>query len=355
MSAPVLQVISSTDRRGAEVFAVDLAADLESRGRDIQTVALVPGASRDGLAVRALGSRSLGVSTLRALRRLIKGSGVVISHGSRTLPACALAGGGPGRGFIYRSIGDVVTYAGTRARRARVTLYLRRASAVVALWPGGARLIETRHRVPESKIRTIPNGVPAARFPVVDTGRRTAARARAGLTVHGPVALFLGSLTPEKGAVHAVDAIAQAPDLSLVIAGDGPERAHLEQLAQEVAPGRVHFTGVVANPAHALALADVLVLPSLTEGMPAVAIEAGISGLPVVASDVGAVREIVLDGETGIVVPPRDPAALARGLTDALATPADLGRRAREHCLARFEMSVVATAWDALLREVDDA
>jgi glycosyltransferase involved in cell wall biosynthesis len=354
MSAPVLQVISSTDRRGAEVFAVDLAANLESRGRDIETVALVSGATRDGLPVPALGSRSLGGSTLRALRHRMKGRRTVISHGSRTLPACALAGAGTGRGFVYRSIGDVVSYANTRARQARVTLYLRRASVVVALWPGAARLIERRHRVPESRIRTIPNGVPAARFPVVDAHRRTAARDRAGLAPHGPVALFLGSLIPEKGAADAIGAIAHVPELSLVIAGDGPERNRLEALARDVAPARVHFTGVVANPADALSLADVLVLPSLTEGMPAVSIEAGLSGLPVVASDVGAVREVVLDGETGVVVPPGDSAALARALGDVLAAPAELGRRAREHCLERFEIGVVAAAWDALLREIDD-
>jgi glycosyltransferase involved in cell wall biosynthesis len=350
----MLQVISSTDRRGAEVFAVDLAAALESRGRAIQTVALVPGLLPDGFAVPTLGPRSLGVSTLRALRRRIKGSHTVISHGSRTLPACALAGAGTGRGFVYRSIGDVVSYANTRARRTRVTLYLRRASAVVALWPGAARLIQRRHGVPESKIHTIPNGVPAARFPVVDANRRAGARARAGLDTHGPVALFLGSLTPEKGAAHAIGAVARAPELSLVIAGDGPERPRLEELAQEVAPGRVHFTGVVAEPADALALADVLVLPSLTEGMPAVSIEAGLSGLPVVASDVGAVREVVLDGETGVVVPPGDPAALARAVEDVLPARVELGRRARERCLARFEIGVVAAAWDALLRELED-
>jgi glycosyltransferase involved in cell wall biosynthesis len=116
----------------------------------------------------------------------------------------------------------------------------------------------------------------------------------------------------------------------------------------------VRFIGPVADAAEALALADVLVLPSLTEGMPAVSIEAGMSGLPVVASDVGAVRDVVLDGETGAVVPSGDPGALARALADVLAAPAELGRRARDHCLARFEIGVVAAAWDALLRAVEE-
>jgi hypothetical protein len=108
MAAPVLQVITSTARRGAEVFAVELAATLRARGRAIETVALTAGPTGDALDVPVLGERSLGVSTLRALRRRMASSSVVISCGSRTLPACVLAGTGTGTGFVYRSIGDFV-------------------------------------------------------------------------------------------------------------------------------------------------------------------------------------------------------------------------------------------------------
>jgi glycosyltransferase involved in cell wall biosynthesis len=353
MSAPVLQVIRSTARRGAEVFAVDLATALEARARQVQTVALTPGSAPDGLSVPTLGDRSLGLSTLRALRRRIKDTPLVISHGSRTLPACALAASGTGRRFVYRSIGDVISYAGTPARRARVTLALRRTSAVVALWSGAARHLAARHRVPTAKIHTIPTGVPAERFPVVDVARRSDARARLGPVADDRLALYLGSLTAEKNVAGAIEAVAATSDTGLVIAGGGPERPRLEALARDVAPGRVHFTGAVSDPADVLAVADVLVLPSLIEGMPAVLIEAGLSGLPVVATDVGAVREVVLDGETGLVVPPGDPAALSRALKDALVAPARLGGQARRHCLARFEIGVVAAAWDDLLRALE--
>jgi glycosyltransferase involved in cell wall biosynthesis len=353
MSARVLQVIRSTARRGAEVFAVDLAAALETRARDVQTVALTEGSGSDRLAVPTLGTNSLGLSTLRALRRRIKDAPLVISHGSRTLPACALAVSGTGHRFVYRSIGDVVSYAATPARRARVTLALRRTSAVVALWPEAARRLAARHRVPAANIHIIPNGVPAARFPAVDTARRSAARSRFGLAAGEPFALYLGSLNADKNVAGAIEALVAVPDLSLVVAGTGPERARLEALARDVLPGRVHFVGAVRDPADVLAVADLLVLPSLTEGMPAVLIEAGLSGLPVVATDVGAVREVVVPGETGMVVPPRDPGALSKAVREVLASPAGLGLRAREHCLARFEIGVVARAWDDLLRELD--
>lgn len=353
MSAPVLQVISSASRRGAEVFALDLATALRARGRDVETVALTAAQSSEALAVPVLGGRSLAPMTLHALRRRIASASIVVSHGSRSLPASYLASVGTGRGFVYRSIGDAVSYASTPARRARVALYLYRAKAVVALWPGAALVLSRRYGVSAEKIRVIPNGVPAAAFEFVDGARRAAARRRLGLEDEGPVALFLGALVRDKVPQAAVDAVASVPGLQLVIAGGGPERAPLEAYARERLPGRVHFTGVVNDPPAVLAAADVLVIPSRTEGMPAVAIEAGLSGLPVVATDVGAIREVVIDDESGVVVPPGDPDALAQGLKRALAASEAMGRRGREHCIGRFEIGVVSDAWDQLLDDLE--
>ena len=352
MSAPVLQVITSTNRRGAEIFATDLDDALRRRGHEVSTVALAPGSSSDLLPVPSLGSSTLGVSTLRALRDRIKRGPQVVSHGSRTLPACAIASSGTGHRFVYRTISDGVSFARSPARRARVALYLKRASAVVALWSGSAELFMRRYGVPAAKIRTIPNGVPAARFPPIDAGRRAAARARLGIPPEGPVVVYLGWLATDKFPPETIAACAAVKGARLVVAGDGPDRAALERAAQEAAPGRVHFLGVVRDPAHVLAAADVLLLPTRSEGMPAVVIEAGLSGLPVVATDVGAVREVVVDGETGLVVPAGDTAAMSSALRDVLTAPATMGDRAREHCLARFEIGVVAAAFDELLGEL---
>ena len=355
MSGPVLQVITSTNRRGAEIFATDLGDALQVRGREISTVALAPRTSEDPLPVPTLGRRSLGASTLRALRRRIKATPFVVSHGSRALPACAVASYGTGRQFVYRTIHDGVSFAHAPTRRARVALYLRRASAVVALWPGTADLFMRRYGVPASKIHTIANAAPAARFPIVDAERRRAARARFGVAPDERVILYLGWLAPEKFPADTIGACAAVGDARLVVAGEGPDRALLEQAARDVAPARVRFVGLVRHPEEALAIADVVLLPALAEGMPAVLIEAGLSGLPVVATDVGAVREVVLDGDTGLVVPPGNPVAMTSALRDVLAAPAALGRRAHEHCLAHFEIGVVAAAWDDLLGELEDA
>jgi len=355
MAAPMLQVIASTNRRGAEIFATDLGDALAVQGHDVQTVALAPGTADDALPVPTLGRRSLGLPTLRELHRRIKTTPVVVSHGSRALPACWIASQGTGRHFVYRTIHDGVSFARSAARRARVALYLRRASAVVALWPRSADVFMRRYGIPASKIHTIPNAAPVARFPIVDAERRRAARARFGVAPDERVILYLGWLAPEKFPAGTIAACAAVADARLVIAGEGPDRARLEQAARQVAPDRVHFIGGVRHPAEALALADVLLLPALAEGMPAVLIEAGLSGLPVVATDVGAVREVVLDGDTGVVVPPGNPVAMTGALRDVLAAPAAMGRRAHEHCLAHFEIGVVAAAWDDLLGELEDA
>jgi glycosyltransferase involved in cell wall biosynthesis len=353
MSAPVLQLISSSSRRGAEIFAVDLAAALKARGRVVETLALTTSPSPNPLDVRALGAKSLAPTTLLAVRRAAASASIVVAHGSRSLPATAAATFGLRTRFVYRSIGDVVSYASTPLRRARVALYLHRAIAVVALWPGAARALSEHCRVPTEKIRVIPNGVPAERFRFVDREPRAAARRHLGLPEDGGVALFLGALIPDKAADAAVDAVTSVPSLQLVIAGAGPDRARVESYAKARLPHRVHFMGAVSDPAIVLAAADVLLLPSRTEGMPAVAIEAGLSGLPVVATDVGAVGEVVVHGETGIVVRPGDSEALADGVRRALVASQAMGVRARQHCLKRFEIGVVSAAWDRLLDELE--
>jgi glycosyltransferase involved in cell wall biosynthesis len=134
-----------------------------------------------------------------------------------------------------------------------------------------------------------------------------------------------------------------------VIAGDGPERAPLEARARQRAPGRVHFLGNLPDPGDAYAVADVFVLPSRTEGLPAALIEAAMRGLPAVATDVGYVRDVVDDGVTGIVVPPGDERAMTAGLRRALAMDASVGAAARAHCEARFDMERVVDQWHDLL------
>ncbi len=350
----VLNVISSTQRRGAEMFATDLSADLRDRGVSTDLVALTAADDPESLPVPVLGRGTLGPATLRALRGAATPAAAVIAHGSRTLPACAIALMGTGVPFAYRSIGDPAVWSAGPVRRARTALLLRRARLVTVLWQGAADVLVQQRGVAADRIRIIPNAVSAARCPIPDLERRLAARRRFGLPEDVSVVAHVGSLTTEKQVDAAITAVAQLSGVRLLVAGSGPERSMLEATAARDAPDRVQFLGAVASVGDVLAAADAVVLSSRTEGMPGVLIEAGLSTRPAVAFDVGAVSEVVVDGETGALAPAGDAAALAAAIQRVLADADRMGAAAREHCLARFEIGVVGARWADLVGELTD-
>ncbi len=358
----ILQVVSDTDRRGAQVFATDLAPALTARGHDVETVALVPG-NAGGLDVEALGTRWRSVRVLRELRARMGRVDVTVAHGSTTGPACAVANLGLGRPIVYRQISDSRFWAPTRAKRAQVRATLARARVTVALSEFNRHELVEWIGVRPDRIVVVPNGVPADRFPPTTPTTRAAARAALGIpdasaSTPVPVVVFVGALAPEKGADLAVRAVGRIDGAQLVVAGAGVEAHRLERLADEVAPGRVHFAGIMADAAPLYHAADLLVLPSRGgDAMPAVIIEAGLCGLPVVSTTVGAIPEMIVDGETGFVVQPDDldgiTDRIGRLLTDPVARAA-MGSAARDRCLVRYEIARVAEGWDAALGRAAD-
>jgi glycosyltransferase involved in cell wall biosynthesis len=277
---------------------------------------------------------------------------VVVAHGSTTLPACAVSLVGARVPFVYRNIGDPTFWANTASRRARVGTSIRRAAAVVALTDSAQDAIHQMYRVPLDRIEVIPNGVSSTVHRPASPSERSEARRRVGVPESTSVATVVAALSPEKGVDLAIDAVGEIPDLQLVIAGDGDERTSLEARAALRAPGRVHFLGNLADPGDAYAAGDVFVLASRTEGLPAALVEAGLRGLPAVATDVGYVREVVDDGRTGRVVTPGDAAALGAGLRQVLAMGGDAGSAARRHCEERFELDRITDLWAALLQRI---
>ena len=167
----------------------------------------------------------------------------------------------------------------------------------------------------------LPNGVDLERF----SPGSTPALASDGR----PTILTLGRLDPRKGVEHLIDALPLiARDLGsvrLIVAGDGPRRARLERRARTIAPGMVEFLGAVPreHTPGLYAAADCLAAPAVrNESFGIVLLEAMASGRPVVASDLSGYRLVVRHGETGWLVPPADPTALARALGRVLADQA---------------------------------
>ena len=260
--------------------AVRLAAQRNATGGRSRVVALAPG-TVGGLDLPVCGARPVGAGTLRRVRAEIQQAGLVIAHGSTTLPVVAAATLGTGVPFVYRSIGDPSAWITTPARRLRVRAAARRSAAVVALWRASAVAWHEVLGVPAGRVWVIPNGVEADKFTPPTADHRRQVRDGLGLAPGDAVVACIGSLSPEKRVDLAIGATGQMDAVTLLIAGDGPERPALERLAQPLG-ARVRFLGQVDQVQRVLAAADVLLIPSDTEGQPAVAIEAGLSGLPVV-------------------------------------------------------------------------
>jgi teichuronic acid biosynthesis glycosyltransferase TuaC len=179
---------------------------------------------------------------------------------------------------------------------------------------------------PRRPVAVVPNGADTTVFAPRE---RAAARARLGLPAEGPVVTYVGKLVPRKGVdalVEAMGILGRRPGGAplLVAGGIGPMREGLERRAAELGVAdRIRFVGKIPHDEVGwwMAAGDVFVLPSLSEGLPTVVCEAMNCGRPVVATAVDGTPEIVRDGETGLLVPPRDPEALAAALARVLEEP----------------------------------
>jgi glycosyltransferase involved in cell wall biosynthesis len=170
--------------------------------------------------------------------------------------------------------------------------------------------------------------------------------------VNGPVRLPAGArvmltiarLTPQKGVDVAIRSLTSLPeDMVLVVLGDGPERTRLERLAADFGlRDRVLLRGREPDVAEWLRRASVLVHPARWEGFGLAVLEAMLAGLPVVATNVSALPELVVDSQTGVLVRPDDPPALAHAVRRALADGAQLGAAGRERALREFSVARMA-------------
>ena len=204
-----------------------------------------------------------------------------------------------------------------------LSLLLRQAFRVIAVSHAVARTAP----VPATVIH---NGIDLTPFTVLPS--RHQARSQLDWPQDELVVLSVARLSPEKGLETLIKA-AQGLNLRVVIAGEGPEHAPL------AARGGAHLLGARDDIPLLLAAADLYCQPSVTEGLGLAIIEAMAAGLPVVASDIGGIPELIPDSETGILVPVGDSAALRQALSRLSKDPQQrvaLGQRARERALACF-------------------
>lgn len=212
---------------------------------------------------------------------------------------------------------DLLVYKNKPAILPMLHRVLREAAAVIAVSPNLAREAQAQGAEPD-KIFLVPNGVDQELFAPQD---QQAARERLGLAEDGPLALFVGRLVPGKGLEMCLKALAALPQARLLVVGDGPLRSGLAAQARSLGLGeRVIWAGPRPHgeiPRY-LAAADVLVLPSMSEGEPNVILEALSCGRPVVASRVGNIAGMVEQGREGLLFPAGDGGLFVKYLSEAL-------------------------------------
>ncbi len=344
-----LHVITSNARRGAETFAVELVQSLECHGHEGRVVALMESGNDRIHAAPHLGASRRSLVMLRALARAAESADVVVAHGSSTLEACVFALARSRKPLVNRVIGELGYWAGSPFQRLLLKGLLRRPDRHVALWAGGRAELTADFSVPSDRIDVIPNAVSVQRFERATTSARREARQRLGLPHDARCLAYVGALAAEKDVDAAVSAMGSLSDCHLLIAGDGPSRPHLEELAARVAPGKVRFLGVTDEPAAVYTAADLLLLPSRSEGMPGVVIEAGLVGTPSLATAVGAVPEMLQHGITGFITTPDGPSRLATDIRACLLDAQAVGQRAAAAFRESYTMEQVAPLWAATI------
>ena len=333
----IVQVITQTVGGPAE-HAVDVAVGLAARGHDSHVVG--PRTARTDTATAAgvtwhdvpvVSKRDLrgGVASARQLRAL-RPDVVHLQDrragwlGRALAPALRGREGRTGVVYTLHGVADglsdlVAGNARAGERRRRDGWYYLTGERAITRWGGGRVVVPSiavatyavEHvGLPPRIIDVVPNGVDPARF--------DGSRAPTG----DPVAVWVGVLAPVKRVDLLLDAVAEVPRLRLLVVGDGPLRGEVDRrLAASDLAGRAEVTGWVDDPAALLAMADLYVLTSDAENCPLSLLEAMATGLPVVATAVGGVPEVVRDGVDGLLCPAGDVAAMTGALGRLAAEP----------------------------------
>ena len=342
----VLHLITELDTGGAQVALRRLLKGLD-RDRFSPTVAcLYNGDKTVAQEIRALGIpvTDLGMTAkwrldaLWRLYRLLRRERPTILH------TWMFHANIPGR-ILGRLVGIPIIICGERTmgqegrwRYWSNHLTASLASRVACVSSQVADFVVQHVGIPRRKVVVIPNGVDICRFDHLPTRRE--ARAKLGLPSDQVLVGTVARLNPVKRVDVLLQAMVYLHSAHAVIVGGGDEQAKLEALARQLGlSGRVSFVGQQRDVAPWLAALDVFVLSSDWEGMPNAVLEAQACGLPVVATRVGGVPEVVVDDVTGLLVPPGDPNTLAEAIATLLHNPdlrRGMGQAGREWVTEHF-------------------
>lgn len=351
----VAHVVLTLDPGGQEFLVIQLAERLQRRGWRSPVITISGGALAQD--ARRLGIETFDLrkgagfspATLVRLARVLRAEGVDIVHTHNMAP------------LIYgtlsaRALG--IPTINTRHGRAALTthwLIWRLADHVVAVSDDARREMLRHNSIAPAKVHVILNGTDVQAF-ATPTRDRAAVRASLGIPVDHRLFGIVARLAPEKDhqtLFEAFERVAQAEGAAaLLVIGGGPLEADLRARAGSLGIlERVRFLGFRQDIPDLLAALDVFVLSSTMEGVSLTLLEAMAAGLPVVATRVGGNPEVVAEGETGLLVPPRDARALSEAMLVLLRNPeraAAFGERGRERVRRQFDIEQMVDAYVAL-------
>ena len=210
-----------------------------------------------------------------------------------------------------------------------------------------------------NQVEVMHNPVDLHRFRPADLDDRAAGRNALGLASDAPVVICVARFDPVKGVDLLIEAwpdvVAAIPRAALLLLGDGPSRESLEQRARSLGlSASVRFLGYRSDVESILHVADLSVVPSRSEGLSLAAIESMASGVPVVAARVGGLPEVVRDGETGLLVEPENPPALAAAMSRLLGNAALRTRLAAagRRCSLAYDLDTYCARLENLYRRL---
>lgn len=334
----VLQVCSAEGVGGGEVHVADLALGLAERGVDVELAVrpasrlpelverLAPGRSASFVWHRLPFRNAVDLVSVRGIARLVESRevDVVHAHVARDYPVVALATRGKSRARLVLTRHHYLPIKGNVLYRKLLTR-----ATILAVSESVRRTVLASLGLPPEQVVTAPNWVDLERAGA--TRDRTAARRALGVTRRVAIAL-VGQLTPLKGQEELLEAAAvvasRRSDVELLVVGEdsepgAPFRTKLERRAAELGVAEfVRFLGYRDDLPEVFAAVDAVAIPSWNEAFSLVAVEALAAGRPAIASDVGGLAEIVEHERTGLLVPPRDSAALASAFLRVAEDPA---------------------------------
>lgn len=359
----VIHLVEDMKTGGAERVIADIAEGLDSEKYDVRVWCIARGGNTaDELAEKGIEVKILGISSyhnplkILRLKRLLTEAGpdIVHTHGYFASVIGRLSAKKAGIPIIFAHVHS--TYWDYKKRHILMERKLSRFThKIICCSRAVENFVKDIEKVGDGKTLVIYNGVDEERFyPMEDA---PSIRTELGIDEKALVVGTVSSLTPHKGHEYLIQAASlvkeELPSAKFLIVGDGPLRTELEdQVKNFSAHPFIMFTGTRKDVPKILSVMEVFVLPSSSrEGLGIAIIEAMAAEKPVVATDIGGIPEAVKKGETGFLVPPGDPGALAKAIIELLQNPEkakEMGKKGRARFKEKFTRKKMLSETDAL-------